>query len=94
MVRQMVPLLQKVSIVPVVLSQSMSTDPSALTSTDDDAVSFTGFPGPTIDGDDAARLTASQLTWTGLEAIAAPDGAVMAGGVMKAVNEWTPAAAL
>jgi hypothetical protein len=94
LVLHVVPLPQKVSLVPAVLSQNMSTSPSAPTSTDNDAVSVTGFPGPTTDGADAARLTASQLTWTGLEAIAPLDGAVAAGGVMKAVKVWTPAAAL
>src|SRR5256712_12488399 len=46
MVLQIVPLLQKVSLCPAVVSQKISTNPSLPTSTDDVAVSITGFSRP------------------------------------------------
>jgi len=94
-VAQVVPLLQKVSIRPEVVSQNMSTCPIAPTSTEVVAVSFTGLPGPTTDGWSDLSVTPNQLTWMGLEAMPSPaDGIVAAGRVMKAANECTPEVAL
>jgi hypothetical protein len=94
-VAQVVPLLQKVSIRPAVVSQNMSTCPIAPTSTEVVAVSFTGLPGPTTDGWSDLSVTPNQLTWMGLEAMPSPaDGIVAAGRVMKAANECTPEVAL
>src|SRR2546428_3849920 len=95
MVLQIVPLLQKVSLCPAVVSQKISTNPSLPTSTDDVAVSITGLSGPTAVGMPVLRPTPSQLTWMALEVIVpARAGAVGAGGVTNALNECTPPATL
>jgi hypothetical protein len=95
MVLQVTPLLQKVNLLSVVVSQNTSAKPIVATSTDVVATSFTGLPAPTAAGTLVLRSTASQITWTAFELIAAPAaGIVGAGGVMNAVNECMPALAL
>ena len=58
-VEQVVPVLQNVSLLPVVASQNMSTRPSVPTSTEAEAVSLMALPAPTMDGTSVLRVTPS-----------------------------------